>query len=50
MRITIVKGTKYCTFVGTQVRGVRKGTCAITIVMIPKKGKKVTRTTTLTVR
>jgi hypothetical protein len=50
MRITIVKGAKYCTFVGTHVRGVGTGVCSITVAMIPKKGKKVTRTTTLTVR
>jgi hypothetical protein len=44
MRISITRGTKYCTFVGSTVRGIRKGTCTITVVLIPKKAKSTVKT------
>ena len=44
MRISITRGTKYCTFVGSTVRGIRKGTCTITVVLMPKKGKSTVKT------
>lgn len=49
MRISITRGTKYCKFVGSTVRGIRKGTCTVTVVLIPKKGKPTVRTLTITV-
>lgn len=44
MRFTIVRGVKYCTFVGTKVKGVRKGSCSILVTLIPKRGSRVLRT------
>jgi alpha-tubulin suppressor-like RCC1 family protein len=44
MRISITRGTKYCTFVGSTVRGIRKGTCTVTVVLIPKKTKPTVKT------
>jgi alpha-tubulin suppressor-like RCC1 family protein len=44
MRISITRGTKYCKFVGSTVRGIRKGTCTITVVLMPKKGKSTVKT------
>jgi hypothetical protein len=50
MRISITRGTKYCTFVGSTVRGARKGTCTVTVVLLSKKGKPTVRTLKITVR
>lgn len=50
MRIAITKGTKYCTFVGTSIKGVKKGNCTVVVVLIPKIGKSVERKLTLTVK
>jgi alpha-tubulin suppressor-like RCC1 family protein len=44
MRISITRGTKYCRFVGSTVRGIKKGTCTVTVVLVPKKGKPTVRT------
>jgi alpha-tubulin suppressor-like RCC1 family protein len=44
MRISITRGTRYCMFVGSAVRGVKKGTCTVTVVLLPKKGKPTVRT------
>jgi alpha-tubulin suppressor-like RCC1 family protein len=44
MRISITRGTKYCKFVGSTVRGIKKGTCTVTVVLVPKKGKPTVRT------
>jgi alpha-tubulin suppressor-like RCC1 family protein len=49
MRISITRGTRYCTFVGSTVRGIRKGTCTITVVLIPKKAKPTVKTLTIRV-
>lgn len=49
LRISIVKGTRYCAFKNTSIRAVRKGRCTVSVTMVPKKGKKVTRKTTITV-
>lgn len=49
MRISIARGTKYCKFVGSTVRGIRAGTCTVTVVLIPKKGKPTVRTLKITV-
>jgi hypothetical protein len=44
MRISITRGTKYCRFVGSTVRGVKKGTCTVTVVLLPKKGNPTVKT------
>jgi hypothetical protein len=44
MRFTIVRGSKYCTFVGTKVKGIRKGTCSVLVTLIPKRGVRTLRT------
>ena len=44
MRISITRGTKYCVFVGSTVRGIKKGTCTVTVVLLPKKGKPTVKT------
>ena len=49
MRISITRGTKYCKFVGSTVRGIRAGSCTVTVVLIPKKGKPTVRTLKITV-
>ena len=49
MRISITRGTKYCKFVGSAVRGIRVGSCTVTVVLIPKKGKPTVRTLKITV-
>jgi hypothetical protein len=49
MRISITRGTKYCKFVGSTVRGILAGTCTVTVVLIPKKGKPTVRTLKITV-
>ena len=50
MRISITKGNKYCAFVGTSLKAVRKGKCTIVVVYLPKRGRSVLRSNTLTVR
>jgi alpha-tubulin suppressor-like RCC1 family protein len=50
MRISITKGKQYCAFVGTSLKAVRKGKCTIVVVYLPKKGRSVLRSNTLTVR
>ncbi len=49
MRLSIVSGTRNCRFVGTQVRGVRKGTCNVLVTLIPKRGKRVLKTAKIVV-
>jgi len=49
MRISIVRGTKNCVFVGSTIRGVRRGKCQVLVVRIPKKGKPLLRGNTITV-
>jgi hypothetical protein len=44
MRISITRGTKYCKFVGSTVRGIRKGACTVTVVLLPKKSKPTVKT------
>ena len=44
MRISITRGTKYCRFVGSAVRGIKKGTCTVTVVLMPKKGRPTVKT------
>jgi alpha-tubulin suppressor-like RCC1 family protein len=44
MRFTIVRGSKYCAFVGTKVKGIRKGTCSVLVTLIPKRGVRTLRT------
>jgi hypothetical protein len=50
MRISITKGTKYCAFIGTSLKAVRQGKCTIVVIYLPKKGRSVLRSNTLTVR
>ena len=49
MRISIIKGAKNCRFSGTSIRAIRRGTCVVAVQLLPKKGKKITRKTTITV-
>lgn len=49
MRISIMRGTKNCKFVGSTIRGVRRGKCQVLVVRIPKKGKPLLRGNTITV-
>lgn len=49
MRISITRGTKYCAFIGSTVRGVRKGSCTVTVVLLPKKGKPTVKTVKISV-
>jgi len=49
MRISIMRGTKNCKFVGSTIRGVRRGKCQVLVVRIPKKGKPLLRSNTITV-
>ena len=59
-KITISKGAKttvtipktsqsVCRIVGTSIRGLKKGSCRVTVTMTPKKGKKVSKTLTVKV-
>lgn len=50
MRISITSGRNICAFAGTSVRGVRKGTCKVTVVLIPLHGTPMSRTTRIIVR
>lgn len=49
MRLTIVKGSQSCVFVGTRVKGVRKGTCSVLVTLIPKRGARTLRVAKLVV-
>ena len=49
LRISIVRGTQNCAFIKTNIRAVKKGKCAVSVTLVPKKGKIVTRKTTITV-
>ena len=40
---------KYCKVSGTTLRGVKAGTCKVTVTVTPKKGKATSKTVTLTV-
>ena len=44
LRLTIVRGARSCMFVGTKVRGTRKGTCSVLVTLIPKRGPRILRT------
>ena len=50
MRISITKGKQYCAFVGTSLKAVRAGKCTIVVIFLPKKGRSVLRSNTLTVK
>ena len=50
MRISITKGKQYCAFVGTSLTAVRAGKCTIVVIFLPKKGRSVLRSNTLTVK
>jgi alpha-tubulin suppressor-like RCC1 family protein len=50
MRISVTKGKQYCAFVGTNLKAVRKGKCTIVVIFLPKRGRSVLRSNTLTVR
>ncbi len=47
MRISIVRGASNCKFVGSTIRGVRRGKCQVVVVRIPKKGKPLLRGNTI---
>ena len=49
MRISIVSGTSRCTFVGSSVRGRSVGTCRVRVLLVPKTGRTVSRTVTVSV-
>ena len=49
MRISIVSGTSRCTFVGSSVRGRSVGTCRVRVLLVPKSGRTVSRTVTVSV-
>jgi hypothetical protein len=40
---------KYCKVVGTSVKGVKMGSCKVTVTVTPQKGKAVSQSKTLTV-
>jgi prophage maintenance system killer protein len=50
LRISILAGTRFCTFNGNSIRAVQKGRCTIAVTMVPKRGRTFTRQTTITVR
>ena len=49
MRISIMTGGKRCTFSGTSVKAVRRGTCSVAVVLLPKNGKASIRNNTITI-
>ena len=49
LRFTIVRGSRYCTFVGTRVKGIRKGTCSVLVTRIPKRGTRTLKTAKIVV-
>jgi hypothetical protein len=50
LRISITKGKQYCAFVGTSLKGIRAGKCTVVLILLPKKGKTLIRSNTLTVK
>ena len=50
MRIVIISGDKYCAFSGTSILAKRAGRCVIAVSLLPKKGKTITRRTSIVVR
>ena len=50
MRISITKGNKYCAFIGTSLKAVRAGKCTVVVILLPKRGKSVVRSNTLTIK
>ena len=50
MRIVIISGDKYCAFSGTSIMAKRAGKCVIAVSLLPKKGKTITRRTSIVVR
>jgi alpha-tubulin suppressor-like RCC1 family protein len=49
LRISIVGGSKYCAFGKASIRGVRKGLCTVSVTLVPKRGRPITRKTTISV-
>ena len=49
MRISIMTGGKRCKFSGTSVKAVRRGTCSVAVVLLPKNGKASIRNNTITI-
>ena len=49
LRISIVGGSKYCAFGKASIRGVRKGRCTVSVTLVPKRGRPITRKTTISV-
>ena len=49
MRISIMTGGKRCKFSGTSVKAVRRGTCSVAVVLLPKSGKASIRNNTITI-
>ena len=49
MRFSITSGATRCVFAGSAVRGTRTGTCRVSVVLIPKKGKSTARSITVKV-
>ena len=50
MRISITKGNKYCAFIGTSLKAVRAGKCTVVVILLPKRGKSVVRSNTVTIK
>jgi hypothetical protein len=50
MRIVIVSGGASCSFSGTAIAAKRAGKCVIAVTLLPKKGKSITRRTSIVVR
>jgi hypothetical protein len=50
MRIVIVSGASRCVFRGSAIAAIQKGKCTISVTLLPKQGKSVTRRTSITVR
>jgi hypothetical protein len=50
MRIVILSGGKSCSFAGTVIMAKRAGKCVIAVSLLPKKGKSITRRTSIVVR
>ena len=49
MRISITSGSAVCRFSGTRLVGIKKGTCVVTVKMMPVRGKDTTRRGSVTV-
>lgn len=49
MRISIVRGSRNCRFSGTSVQAVRRGSCTVSVELIPRRGKSIRRTVAITV-